>query len=172
MDINLVSYPIDIFTAHYRISGAWTPRGNPAIFLNNESVQTLLIEDATVIPLRPGVELEPILAPKLYLPKGDPQAIILGNLDMETIRPFPRRELLVCLTDLLIMKGYFHLPMETKLQDVFTVMTPQQFLFVSSLQVASIYAEATGVRANAMMAFVNKHAVHGFYTPEPETAPG
>src|SRR5690348_15045200 len=95
-------FPIDIFTAHYRVSGAWMPRGNPAVFLNNESVQTLIIEDATVIPLRPGVELEPILAPKMYLPKRDPQAIILGNISADDIKPFPRRELLVCLTDLLI----------------------------------------------------------------------
>jgi hypothetical protein len=165
----LPRYPIDIFTAHYRISGEWVPRGNPAIFLNNESEQTLVIEDATVIALRPGVELEPVLAPKLYLPKRDPQAIILGNLNADDIRPFPRRELLVCLTDLLLMKGYFHLAMESNLQDAFTMMTPHQYLFVSNLQIASLYSEATGVRANALMAFVNKHTIQGFYeaTKEP-----
>ncbi len=163
---------MDIFTAHYRISGEWKSRGNPAIFLNSETLQTLVIEEATVIPLRPGVDLEPILTPRLYLPKRDPQAIIVGNLKSDEIKPLPRRELLVALTDLLIMKGYFHLAMESNLQEAFTSMSPHQFLFVSNLQIASIYAEATGVRANAMMAFVNKHAIHAFYTPDAEPKPG
>jgi hypothetical protein len=172
MDVQTTNYPIDIFTAHYRVSGEWHPRGNPSTFLNNESVQTLIIHDATVIPLRPGVDLEPILSAKLYLPKTEPQAIVVGNMNMDDIRPFPRRELLVCLTELLMMKGYFHLATESQIQDAFTSMMPQQFLFVSNLQIASLYAEATGVRANAMMAFVNKTCIRTYYVPETATEPG
>ena len=167
MEVPQASYPVDIFTAHYRISGEFRVRGNPTVFLNNEMNQTLTIYEATVVPLRPGVELEPMYAPALYLPKEDPQALVLGNLTLETIKPLPRRELLVCLTTTFVMKGYFHLGMEARMEDVFTLL-PQPFVFASNLQIGSLYAQATGVRANAMMAFVHKRAVRAYYVPEPE----
>lgn len=172
MQVPQVSYPIDVFTAHYRVSGAWQPRGNQSIYLNNESVETLVVEDATVIPLRPGVELEPVLAPKMYLPKKDAQAIIIGNLNLDDVKPLPRRELLVCLTAMFIMKCYFHMAQEAQLHDAFSKMLPQAFLFVSNLQIASLYAEATGVRANALAAFINKNCVLGYYPPESPSQPG
>jgi hypothetical protein len=172
MDVHQETYPIDLFTANYRVSGEWHPRGNPSVFLNNESVLTIIVHDATVVALRPGIDLEPILAPRLYIPKTDPQAIIMGKVSLDEIKPFPRRELLVCLTDLLMMKGYFHLAMESQIQDAFTAMTPQAFIFVSNLQIVSLYSEAAGVRANALMAFVNKNAVRAYYPEEPAAQEG
>lgn len=167
MGVPATGYPIDVFTAHYRVSGAIEMRGNVQLFLNNDLMQTLIVQDATAIPLRPGVELEPMFSSVIYVPKGDAEALVLGNVSVEDVKPLPKRELLVCLTDLFIMKGYVHVGMDTRLEDAFSIH-PQPFLFVTNLQIASLYAEATGVRANALSAFIHRKAVRAYFRPEQE----
>ncbi len=165
MQVVLGSYPVDVFTAHYRISGEIKPRGNPTVFLNDPGNQTLTVHDATVIPLRPGVELEPLAAAMVHIPKSETQVVVIGNLKLEEARPLPKRTPLICLTDLFVLKGYFHMGADTRVEDVFAVLAGP-FFFATSLQIVSLYAQATGVRAAAELAYVHKGAIRAYYSPE------
>jgi len=167
----VATYPVDIFTAHYRISGEFKPRGNPTIFLNDPDNQTLSVYDATVIPLRPGVELEPLSAPTLHISKSEIQVLVLGNMGLDVARPLPKRARLICLTDLYVLEGYFHMATDTRIEDLFTVLAGP-FFFATQLQIVSLYTEATGVHAAAELAYVHKAAIHAYYTPENAPADG
>jgi hypothetical protein len=165
MQILVRSFPVDILTINYRVSGELHPRGNPTEFLNSPDVSTITVFDATVVPLRPDVVLEPLMASALHIPRPDIDILILGKLTAEDARPLPKKEFLVCLMDSYMVKGYFHMGMDTQVQDVFS-MQRAPFFLATQLQIVSVYANATTVRAGAEIAYVQSRAVRAFFKPD------
>lgn len=160
-------YPVDILTANYRVSGELRPLGNPTIYLNDTSRTTLTVFDATIVPLRPGILLEPMAANALYVPKKEPHVLIMGKLTLEEIKPPPKLAGIVALTDAFLLRGNFHMGMDTKVVDVFSVLAGP-FFFASNLQIVSLYADAVAVHAAAGLAYVHRDAIRSFYVPDEE----
>lgn len=167
MQIMEKKYPVDILTANYRVSGELRPLGNPTIYLNDSSRTTLTIFDAMVVSLRPGIQMEPMAATALYVPKKEPHVLILGKLTLEEVKPPPKSAPIVCLTDTYLVKGNFHMGMDTKVVDVFSILAGP-FFFASNIQITSLYAEAVSVHAAAGLAYVHREAVRAFYVPDEE----
>jgi hypothetical protein len=165
MQVLVRSFPVDIFTASYRVSGELRPRGNPTEFLNAPDVSTLTVFDAAVVPLRPDIVLEPLMASALHIPRADADIVILGKLSAEDARPLPKREFLVCLTDTYVLKAYFHMGMDTQVRDVFSVRQVP-FFIATQVQIISVHANATAVRAGAELAYIQSRAVRAFFEPD------
>jgi|YNPNPStandDraft_1061719.scaffolds.fasta_scaffold41374_3 hypothetical protein len=161
MDVIVKSYPVDIMTAHYRVYGEIRTRGDPVLFLNDQNVSTLTVYDATLMPLRQGMRLGAVSTDELHVPKHEPQVIILGNFIPET-RPLPKTERLICFTDTYILRGTFHMSVETKVHDVFYAQ-PGPFFAVTRLDIHALYPLAVEVKANAELAYLRGAAVRAFY---------
>ncbi|HEC21381.1 MAG TPA: hypothetical protein ENI95_00530, partial [Chloroflexi bacterium] len=120
MQVQVRSYPVDVLTAHYRVYGELQTRGDPTIFLNDENVSTLTVYDATLMPLRQGMRLGAVMAREIHIPKNEPQVLILGNFEPE-VRPLPKTANLICFTDTYVLRGTFHMGLETQISDLFYV---------------------------------------------------
>lgn len=167
MQIQEQKYPVDILTGNYRVSGELRPLGNPTIYLNDNSRTTLTVFDATVVSLRPGIQLEPMAANALYVPKKEPHVLIIGKLTLDEVKPPPKLAPIVCLTDTYLLKGNFHMGMDTKVVDVFSVLAGP-FFFASNLKIVSLYTDAVAVHAAAGLAYVHRDAIRSFYVPDEE----
>ncbi|MBN1430998.1 MAG: hypothetical protein JXB07_21695 [Anaerolineae bacterium] len=160
-------YPVDILTANYRISGELRPLGNPTVYLNDASRTTLTIFDAMVVSLRPGIQMEPMAATALYVPKKELHVLILGKLTLEEIKPLPKVARIVCLTETYLLHGDFHMGMDTKVVDVFSMLAGP-FFFASNIRITSLYTDAVSVHAAAGLAYVHHEAIKAFYVPDEE----
>ncbi len=171
MEIQLRSYAVDILTAHYRVTGELRTRGDPTMFLNEANVSTLTVHDAVLMPLRTGMRLGAVAASILHIPKTEPQVLILGNFVPE-IKPLPKVERLICFTDTYVLRGNFHMGLETHVSDVFYAL-PGPFFYATQLDIFALYPLAVEVHAMAELAYIQGSAVRAFYVPEEgeETAP-
>jgi hypothetical protein len=104
----------------------------------------------------------------LYVPKKEPHVLIIGKLTMEEVKPPPKLAPIVCLTDTYLLKGSFHMGMDTKVVDVFSVLAGP-FFFASNLKIVSLYADALSVHAAAGLAYVHRDAIRSFYVPDEES---
>lgn len=160
----LEKYPVDILTSHYRVYGEIQPRGDPHMFFNSENVDSLIINDATMMPLREGMRLGAVAADELYVPISEPQVIIVGNYQPQ-VKPLPKRERLICFTDTYILRGFFHMSVETRLQDVFWAGHGPYFP-ATMVDIYALYPMAMEVKANAALCYLNGPAVRAFYAQE------
>jgi hypothetical protein len=161
MQIQVHSFPVDVLTPHYRIYGELRSRGEAAVFLNDEEVETLTIHDATLMPLRQGMRLGAVTAAEIHVPKTEPQVLILGGYVPE-VKPLPKTSELVCFTDTYVLRGTFHMGMEVKVLDLFYVQNIP-FFPVTKLDVFTLYPMAVEVKVMAELAYVQGNAVRAFY---------
>lgn len=163
MDLKVVvqTYPVDILTAHYRVYGEIRTRGYPTIFLNDDSISTLTIYDATLMPLRQGMLVGAMSMDELQVPKTEPQVITFGNFEPE-IKLLPKAERLICFTDTYLLRGTFHMSQETKTKDVFYVQ-PGPFFPTTIVDINSLYPLAVEVKAHSQLGYLRGDAVRAFY---------
>ncbi len=165
MQILVNRYPADILTTHYRVYGELVARGDPAIYFNATDLLALSIIDATLMPLRQGMRLGPVSMDELFIPRTEPQVIILGSYE-PAVRPLPRKENLICFTDTYLLRGTFHMGMDTNPEDIFFTAGGRAFHYATNLDIYSLYPLAVDVKASAALAFVRGEAVRAFYLQE------
>ena len=161
MEVVVNSYPIDVLAAHYRVYGEIRTRGDPTTYFNDQNVSTLIVFDATLIPLRQDMRLPAMSVTKLNIPKTEPQIFTLGQFQ-PAIRPLPKTEQVVCLTDTYLLQGTLHMAQETRAEDAFYVM-PGPFFYVTGLDVHSLFPLATEVNAHSELGFIRGSAVRAFF---------
>ena len=81
MDMELRSYPIEVFTAHFAISGRLIPRGLPTVFLNDANYPGVTVNEAHVQPLAHGGRVGAIDVKEAYLRKEEVQVVIIREFD-------------------------------------------------------------------------------------------
>ncbi len=170
MEIIVQSYPVDILTSHYRVYGEIRTRGDPSIFLNDQAVSTLTVYDATLIPLRPGVRVGAMMMDELYIPKSEPQIITLGDYE-PVVRPLPKQERLICLTDTYLLRGTFHMGPETRVEDVFYAL-PGPFFSITHVDIFALYPLAIDVKARSELGYLRGLSVRAFYSQPVEAGAG
>lgn len=169
MQVIVNKYPVDILSPHYRVYGEIWTRGDPTIFLNDQSVSTLTIHDATLVPLRQGVRLGPMSMDELYIPKTEPQIITLGNYEPQ-VRPLPKAERLICFTDTYLLRGTFHMSPETRVEDVFYIQ-PGPFFAMTHVDIFGFYPLAIDVKARSELGYLRGLSVRAFYRQADEGQP-
>ncbi len=92
MQINLNTFPVEILTGHYQVSGNLEVRGgNPGLFLNDSSFQVFSVHDATMTPLVAGSPVGPVKVPLLFVPKTEPHVLLVGNFAPKDAQLLPNR---------------------------------------------------------------------------------
>jgi hypothetical protein len=165
LQVQTNSYAVDILTAHYRVSGEIRILGNPIHYLNDQLVSSLTVYDATLVPIQSGVRVSAMSAEELYVPKTEPQIIILGSRAPDETSPLPKSENMVCFTDTYVVRGTFHMRQDVQTHDTFSAEYGPYFL-VSKLNIATLYAVAVEVKAMANQAYILGTAVRAFFAPE------
>ena len=162
----VTSFPVDILTAHYRVYGEFTPRGSPFFHLNNADVETLVIRNATMTPLRRGMRLGPTSTDEMYIPLDEPQIVTIGDFRSQT-GVLPKRARLMCFTDTYILQGYFHMTTETEMKNVFRSGQGPYFT-ATMVDIRALYTLGIDVQASAQICYVRGDSVRAFY-PQAQT---
>ena len=165
MQIQTTTYPVEIMTADYQAAGTFAPRGNPAMFINDESVQTFTLQDATFTPLMPGAHIGTVKASPLFVPKPHTHIMLIGDLKPEDALLLPKPLTLVCFTDTYAVRGTFHIGTETQPADLLTEMAGT-FLAATDAEIYSLRPLGQAISGVADLLFINKHALRGYHPAE------
>lgn len=165
MQIQTTTYPIEIMTADYQVAGMFSPRGNPAMFVNDQSVQAFTLSDATFTPLMPGANIGAVSAPTLYVPKQHAQILLVGELAPADASLLPKPLPLVCFTDTYAVRGTFHVGAETQPADLLSD-TAGTFLSATDAEIYSLRPLGQAISGAADLLFINKYAIRGFHPAE------
>ncbi len=165
MEVLLQSFSVDILTAQYRVIGEIRTRGEPSVYFNNDSVSTLTVYDATLVPLHPNARIQPILVDEMHIPKSEPQVITLGSYTPQSPL-LPKEIRMICFTDTYVIRGIFHTSQETQAADIFHV-TPHPFFAVSYADIFTLHEMAVDVKARAELAYIRGDMIRAFYQDNP-----
>jgi len=159
--VNIVSYPVEILTGHYQISGVMEVRGSPAVYVNDASFNTFSIHEATITPLAPGSPVGQVKTPLLYLPKAEPQVILIGNFEPKDAQLLTTIIRAVCFTDTYVVRAAFHVGPETKAIDILDLTGP--FLPTTAAEIFALRPLAADLGGEADLLYIHKDHVRTFY---------
>lgn len=164
MEVRTVTKLIDILTADYHVSGTLEMRGNPAVYLNDQTVDVFTILDATVTPLMPGTQVGEMQIARFYVPKNKIQVVLL-DMAVQEAQLLPTRKHLVCFTDTYVVKGHFSTGPETASLDVFSV-SPGPFFPAVDAEVVPLRPLTTEMGGETDLLYVRGDSVEMFYNPD------
>lgn len=159
---NINTFPAEILTGYFQISGKMEVRGNPTIYLNDASFDVFSVHDATMTPLTPGSSIGPVKVPLLYLPKTEPHVVLIGNFNPKDAQLLPNIINLVAFTDTYVIKGSFHAGPETKADDVF-FYSPGPFFPATDAEIYTMRPLAADLGGEADLVFIHRNHVRSFY---------
>lgn len=162
MEVRVQAFPVEILTGCYQVGGQLEMIGNPAIYVNDASFSTFNIRDATMTPLMKGTPVGPVKVPQLFLPKSEPQVILVGDFAPRDAQLLPNAIKLICFTDTYVIRGVFHTGPETQASDVF-FFTPGPFFPATNIEIYPIRPLTTELGGQADLVFVHRDAVRAFH---------
>lgn len=165
MEVQLRSYPLEIFTAHFAITGQFTPRGLPTVFINDANYLGLTLKEARIQPLAQGGRVGAIEVEEAYIPKEEAQVIVMGGVDPDDAQLLHKTHRLMCFTDLYVLRGNFHTGSEALPADVF-YFSGGPFYPASELELFArvpLAAEIKLEESPAPLAMVNRSAIRLSY---------
>jgi hypothetical protein len=163
MQVKIITFPVEILTGHYQVSGELEVRGSPAVFLNDASFDVFNVHNATMTPLVTGSPVGPVKVPLLYLPKTEPQVILVGNFDPKDAQLLPNKIRLVSFTDTYVIRGDFHAGPETKADDIL-YFAAGPFFPATDAEIYPLRPLAADLGGQADMVYVHKSHVRTFYS--------
>jgi len=162
MEVRVQTFPVEILTGYYQVGGKIEMIGNPAIYVNDASFSTFNIRDATMTPLTTGTPIGPVNVPLLFLPKDEPQVILVGDFSPRDAQLLPNKIKLICFTDTYVIRGVFPTGPETQASDLFS-FTPGPFFPAVNVEIYPIRPLTTDLGGQADMVFVHRGAVRAFH---------
>jgi hypothetical protein len=162
MQVNIITFPVEILTGYYQISGNMEVRGNPAVFVNDATFEVFNIHDATLTPLVAGSPVGQVKVPLLYLPKTEPQVILIGKFTAQEAQLLPNKIRLVAFTDTYVIRGDFHAGPETKADDVlFYAVGP--YFAATDAEIYAMRPLAADLGGQADIVYIHRGHVRSFY---------
>ncbi len=161
MQVQSKTYPIELLTSHYQVGGEFTPRGSPAVHINDPAVVSLEISNATIIPIVSGTRIGEMKAAVTYVPKNEVQVMIFGDFTPAQAGLMPRQYRLVCFTDTFSFRGTFYVGSEFRAGDIFSL--PGPFLPSTDFEIFSLRPMAIDISGEADLVYVHKNAVQVYY---------
>lgn len=163
MQVNITTFPVEILTGHYQVSGNLEIRGNPAIFVNDASFNVFNVHDATLTPLVTGSPVGPVKLPLLYLPKTEPHVVLIGNFTPQEAQLLPNKLRLVCFSDTYVIRGDFHVGPETKADDAL-YYAAGPFFPVTNADIYAMRPLTADLGGQADLVYIHKNHVRAFYS--------
>lgn len=162
MQVNIRTYPVEILTGHYQIGGEIEIRGNPAVFVNDASFSAFTIRNATLTPLTVGTSVGPVKVPVLFLPKSEPQVVLIGDFSPQDAQLLPTKIGLVCFTDSYVIRGVYHTGPETQPIDVFFSGGGPLFP-ATDAEIYPLRPMAADLGGQADLVYVHRDAIKAMY---------
>ena len=161
MQIQVTPYPVELFTADYRAAGTMDIRGNPAIFVNDNSVQLFTVCDATLTPLAADWCVGQLSAPTLCVPKPHVQMMVLGDFRATDALLLPGAIRLMVFTDTYAVRGTCRVGAEAQPADLLGELGGA-FLLLTGAEIRPLRHLTSEVRPSAELVFLHKSAVRSF----------
>ena len=161
MEVVTRTYPIEVLTAHFQVGGEFSPRGNPGVFLNDQQVETFVIEGASSQPLAYGSKLGQMSSSPAFVPKNEIQILTMDGFEPQEALLMPKKVNLLVFTDTYAIRGTFHTGAETPASDVFVQGGP--FFPLTNVEIFSTRPMAVDVSGGADLAYLHRNAVRVFY---------
>lgn len=161
MQIQVTPYPVEILTADYQATGTVHLRGNPAIFINDSSVQLFTVADATLTPLAADWCIGQMDAPTLYVPKAHVQMMLLDEFRAADALLLPGAIRLMVFTDTYAVRGTCRVGAEAQPADLLGAIGGA-FLMMTGAEIRPLRHLTSEVRQSAELVFLHKPAVRSF----------
>jgi len=162
MQVMTKTYAIEVLTAHFQVGGGFSPRGNPGVFLNDQQVETFIIEEATSQPLNYGTKLGQVTTTPAFIPKDEVHILTLDGFHPHEASLMPKPVRLLIFTDSFAIRGTFHTGAETPASDMFVLGGP--FFPLTDVEIFSTRPMAVDVNGGAELAYIHRNAVRLFYS--------
>lgn len=162
MEIKVNEYPVEMLSADLQVAGTFTTRGQPPLYINDQQVQTLTVENATVTPLMSGARIGPMNVPAAYVPKTWVDILLIGDFSVGDVSLLPKTFRLVCFTASYAVRGTFYGGVEMLAADIFGSRTGP-FLPVTDAEVFAIRPLAVEVGGTADLIYLNRQSVQTYH---------
>jgi hypothetical protein len=162
MEIKVNEYPVEMLSSNLQVTGTLSTRGQPPLYINDQQVSILTIEDATVTPLMTGARIGPMNVPATYVPKTWVDILLIGDFSVSDISLLPNTFRLICFTASYAVRATFHGGVEMQAADVFGSRTGP-FLPVTDAEVFAIRPLAVEVGGTADLIFLNQQSIQAYH---------
>lgn len=162
MQIQTTPFMVELLLENYQAAGTFDVRGNPAVYLNDQSMHTITLRDASLTPLMSGASVGEVSTPTLFVPKADVQIVLVGDYSRAEAQLLPRVIPLVCFTDTYAIRATFHAGLETLPVDVFYEPLGD-FLPATDVEIYSLRPLVHPVSGSTDLVFIHKKAIRSFH---------
>lgn len=162
MEVQLRHYPVDCLANGYLVSGEFTPRGDPFIFINDNNITTFTIDNASLTPLVADALVAEMKPSAAYVPKTQVQVMMFGNYTIDDARPLQTTIRAVAFTDTYVIRANFHTSPEVQIGD-FLFVIDRPFFAISRAEIFALRPLSTEVGGEIDLAFVNRDAIRTYY---------
>jgi len=155
------TYQAQVLTPNYMITGVFTPRGDPFVFINDVNVNSFTIQVASLTPLRPDARTGEIAARDLIIPRAMAEVLIIGEYTVGEARPLPKTELLTCYTESYVIRGQIHMSPEVSGLDVFNALRGP-FYAATDVEIFCLRQTMVDVSGVADLVFINGETIEAY----------
>jgi hypothetical protein len=162
MEVQVNEYPVEMLSAEFQITGTFETRGQPPLYINDQQVQTLTVENATVTPLMAGARIGPMNVPAVFVPKTQVDVLLIGDYSVEEASLLPKAFRLICFTSTYAVRGAIYGGMEMQATDILGSGTGP-FVPVTHAEVYPIRPTAIEVGGTASLIYLNRQSIRAYH---------
>jgi hypothetical protein len=163
MEITRRSYPVDLYTAAFKVEGIYQPIGNLLDDMNRTDIKCIPLSDATFTALDPRSPLRSVSVPQVVVSKED--LLFLCFKDENTVDEFrmlPRAERIISYTSAFALRGDFHLGAEQQVRDMLDTMRGR-FQPVTDVTVFPLFETKVTIPRERRLAVLDIQAVQMYH---------
>lgn len=158
------SYPVEMFTASFKIEGQLEPIGRLIDALNDPNRDSILIRQATVSSFSASSPLNSFALEEIVLSKSDSLFIYLTNEeDRSSLSPLKRVERIIAYLPFFVIRADFHLGSETRFRDLLDTL-PGTFLPITGVAIFPLFSPKVAVPSHRDLLLINKKQITLYHT--------
>ena len=159
-------YPVRIYTSDLILDGQLEPVGRLMDDLDDPSKTNSVLCEAQIRPLVANSDLRPFGLQEVTTNKSDFHLVYVSDADdRDGLILMKRTELMIAYTSRFVVRGRFHMGIETHLRYFADDLTGP-FLPVSEAAIYPLFQPSTDIPRHYPLLLVNKHQIRLYHPPE------
>ncbi len=161
-------YPAEIFTNTFKIEGEIEPFGRLIDFLNDKTINYVLVHDVTMTPLAADNPMGTMSLEEINLDTRDVLFLYLkAEEDRSEIRLLPNSERIIAYFPLFVIRAIFHFGGEIRVRDMLDTMT-SIFVPITEAGIFPTFSSKASIPSTRELLIVNKDHIHTYHVESPQ----
>lgn len=138
-ELNLHSFNVEIVSSGVLLRGAFEPKGDMLIYLNDKRYTVIRLDEVSLYPVAEGANIRGVKQPMMAITKASIQAVcVIDQVDMEHISLLSAKRPFVVYTSHYAIRGNLHVNADSRDDDIFD--ETKQFFGFSDVSIYPIYS--------------------------------